>query len=415
VTLQDTVRNAVSYIWKFGDGSADTSTTSYTIDHIYNSVGNYKVTLIAIDSNSCNVSDTALTYIRVGDDRARLALAFAKDGPCESLNYKFDNLSTYNVKPFNDSSFVWDFGDGTLPVRTGSGSVTHPYSNPGAYIVKLMLVDTGYCNSPDEIDTTVRVNPLVKAQFETPPVGCAPYSAVFNNISLAGIKFRWEFGDGTIDTLTTSPTHLYQNPGQFTIKLTAYDEGTCNKISDTSMSIIVSGSPTAEFSYVPVTPVQNKPNIFTNLSTGGITFTWLFGDGDSVVKKSMDTVLHQYNATGTYNACLVATNEYGCSDTVCHPVAADILPLLDVPNAFTPGRFGRNAVISVQGFGIARMSWKIYNRFGQKVYETNDRRGGWDGKFNGQLQPMDVYAYTLDVVYTDGKKTRKTGDITLLK
>jgi gliding motility-associated-like protein len=415
VTLQDTVRNAVSYIWKFGDGSADTSTTSYTIDHIYNSVGNYKVTLIAIDSNSCNVSDTALTYIRVGDDRARLALAFAKDGPCESLNYKFDNLSTYNVKPFNDSSFVWDFGDGTLPVRTGSGSVTHPYSNPGAYIVKLMLVDTGYCNSPDEIDTTVRVNPLVKAQFETPPVGCAPYSAVFNNISLAGIKFRWEFGDGTIDTLTTSPTHLYQDPGQFTIKLTAYDEGTCNKISDTSMSIIVSGSPTAEFSYVPVTPVQNKPNIFTNLSTGGITFTWLFGDGDSVVKKSMDTVLHQYNATGTYNACLVATNEYGCSDTVCHPVAADILPLLDVPNAFTPGRFGRNAVISVQGFGIARMSWKIYNRFGQKVYETNDRRGGWDGKFNGQLQPMDVYAYTLDVVYTDGKKTRKTGDITLLK
>jgi gliding motility-associated-like protein len=129
----------------------------------------------------------------------------------------------------------------------------------------------------------------------------------------------------------------------------------------------------------------------------------------------MDTVSHQYNATGTYQACLVVTNQFGCTDTICKPVDARIVPLLDVPNAFTPGKFGRNSMVKVEGFGIARMTFRIYNRWGQKVFETGNSREGWDGTFKGQLQPMDVYAYTLDVEFTDGTKTQKKGDITLIR
>jgi gliding motility-associated-like protein len=61
------------------------------------------------------------------------------------------------------------------------------------------------------------------------------------------------------------------------------------------------------------------------------------------------------------------------------------------------------------------MSWKIYNRWGQAVFESADNKHGWDGTYKGQPQPMDVYAYTLDVEFTDGTKTRKTGDITLIR
>lgn len=89
--------------------------------------------------------------------------------------------------------------------------------------------------------------------------------------------------------------------------------------------------------------------------------------------------------------------------------------MLDVPNAFTPGQFGINGVIKVTGFGIGKMQWKIYNRWGQLVFSSNSRFEGWDGTFKGALQPMDVYTYTLDVEFTDGKKVRKVGDITLLK
>jgi gliding motility-associated-like protein len=417
VSLEDTVRNAVSYIWSFGDGTPDSATTSFQVLHTYNNTGTYNVRLIAIDTNSCNERDTAFARITVGDNRANLEFDVRKLEPCEALNYRFDNTSSVasGSRPFTDSSFIWDFGDGSIPVYAGLGAITRSYAQPGTYNVKLYLVDGGYCNSPDSLVTQLFVNPLVEARFETPAAGCAPYDAVFTNTSLAGRTFEWNFGDGSPVSNDINPTHTYPDPGTYTITLRAVDSGTCNIVDDTSMTITVSNRPTAEFSFVPVLPEQNRPTIFSNLSTGGVRYKWLFGDGDSVVKTTRDTVLHQYNATGTYNACLITYNEFECTDTVCHEVQADILPLLDVPNAFTPGRFGKNASIRVEGFGIATMIWRIYNRWGQVVYESNNRKSGWDGTYKGQPQPMDVYQYTLDVQFTDGTRKRKTGDITLIR
>ena len=412
--FRDTVLNAKSYIWDFGDGSPPVTTTTAQTNHTYNAIGNYRIRLIAVDSTTCNIRDTAYVNVSVRDDRANLAFNPVKLPPCESLSYRFDNLSTAPpAKPFGATSFTWDFGDGTRVV-SGSGAVTHSYAAAGTYRVKLILNDTGYCNSPDSLTTEIRIAPLVKAQFETPPSGCAPYDAVFNNTSLAGQSFFWDFGDGNTST-QVNPVHTYTNIGTYTIRLRAVDSATCNIVDSTSQTITVHPLPVAEFSYSPVTPVPNTPTIFTNLSTGGIRYVWLFGDGDSTIKTTMDTVKHQYNATGQYNACLIVYNQFGCTDTVCYPVQAEVNPLLDVPNAFTPGRFGTNSTVRVQGFGIARMTWRIYNRWGQRVFEATDYRSGWDGTFKGQPQPMDVYAYTLDVEFTDGTKTRKTGDITLIR
>ena len=92
-----------------------------------------------------------------------------------------------------------------------------------------------------------------------------------------------------------------------------------------------------------------------------------------------------------------------------------IKPLLDVPTAFTPGKFGINSIIKVQSFGVENIHWIIYNRWGQKVFESTSTKAGWYGTFKGNPQPMDVYAYTLDVSFSDGAKLRKTGDITLLR
>ena len=113
---------------------------------------------------------------------------------------------------------------------------------------------------------------------------------------------------------------------------------------------------------------------------------------------------HQYHATGTYNACLIAINAAGCSDTTCQQVSAVITDAVDVPNAFTPQSSDINNKVFVKGFGIAKLQFIIWNRWGQKVFETNDVNIGWDGKFKGVVQPMDVYAYTLNVEFFDGKK-----------
>jgi len=161
--------------------------------------------------------------------------------------------------------------------------------------------------------------------------------------------------------------------------------------------------------------IANKPTVFTNNSIGANQFVWIFGDGDTTLKSNMDTVMHQYEKTGTFTACLVAINQYGCTDTVCMPVETLINPLLDVPNAFTPGRFGQNSIVKVQGFGISSLIFRIYNRWGQLVFESNDPNLGWDGNFRGNPQPMDVYAYTVEATFFDGTRTSKKGDITLIR
>jgi gliding motility-associated-like protein len=209
---------------------------------------------------------------------------------------------------------------------------------------------------------------------------------------------------------------LYATPGTYNVKLIANDSATCNLIDDTTMTIIVADKPTADFSFTPAVPEENTATVFSNSSSAdAIRFIWKFGDGDTLSTTSRSNVSHQYNATGTFDACLIAFNVTGCPDTLCKQVSAIVVPAVDVPNAFTPLSGDINNKVFVRGFGIARMRFIIWNRWGQKVFETNDRNIGWDGKFKGALQPMDVYAYTLDVEFFDGKKASRKGDITLIR
>jgi gliding motility-associated-like protein len=414
VTFRDTIRNAVRYVWNFGDGTPDLKIDSFEVKHTYNAVGDYRVRLIAIDSSTCNIYDTAYTTIKVRDNKANLAMSWKKLDPCDSLGYSFFNNSTAAI-PFKNNSFLWDFGDGTR-VPAGTNSVVHYYKAPGSYRLKLLLVDTSYCNAPGELDTLLNVSPLVQAKIETPSTGCAPYNAIFKYTGLGGAQFYWNFGDGVGTATMMNPTYTFANAGTYVIKLKVVDSATCNKVDSTTTTITVSNRPTSSFTYSPVTPVENTPNFFTNnSSTDAISFLWYFGDGDSLRTTSRQPVEHQYNATDTYTAELIAFNAAGCTDTSTANVQTIVTPRLDLPNAFTPLGPAGGSTVYVRGFAIGKMKFIIYNRWGQKVFETTDRNQGWDGKFRGVVQPMDVYVYTLEVEFTDGTKATKKGDITLLR
>lgn len=425
VVFTDQVRNAEEYIWNFGDGSGDIgplpANTGYTQTHTFNNVGTYRVMLVAIDPASCNVRDTAYINIRVGDLKANLAADFIKLLPCEQFNYQFSNLSTTNpLRPFTDTSFVWSFGDGTPRVIAGLNNVNHTYPGPGTYNAFLVLRDTAYCNYPDSLAIEVRVAANVVASFETPALGCAPYTAEFSNTSVGGATFEWNFGDpasGVDNTSTlTNPTHFYAVPGTYLVTMVANDPNTCNLTDTSRFTIVVYDKPAANFTYIPIPPIVNTPNEFTNLSSANsVKWKWIFGDGDSLVTTSKTNVTHQYNATGTFTACLIAFNPAGCTDTFCLDVDVIIEPALDVPNAFTPNSNDINSVVRPRGFGIAKMKFIIWNRWGQKVYETNNRNEGWNGRVNGVVQPMDVYAYTLEVEFFDKTRATKKGDITLIR
>ncbi|MFT3982001.1 MAG: PKD domain-containing protein [Ferruginibacter sp.] len=412
VHFSDTLRKGKTFYWNFGDGSPQITTTVPDTAHTYTAVGTYLVMLIAEDSSTCNIRDTAYVTITAGNNRANLDFTSLKLPPCQSLTMQYTNTSTATTGSFGPRSFVWDYGDGSAPDTAGlTPPRQHTYPAPGTYIVKLMVIDTAFCNTPDTITKEIRINPLVRAQFETDPLGCAPYTAQFTNTSLAGTDFIWEFGDGNTST-DVHPTHLYANPGVYNVRLIAIDLNTCN-LRDTSayFTIRVEAKPNALFTWGPNPPIANTPVQFTNQSTGANNYAWSFGDGETstVVNPS-----HQYNATGTYNAELIAYTLAGCTDTFNLDVNVIIVPLLDVPNAFTPAQ-ATNNVIYVAGFGIGKMQWRIYNRQGLLVFQSGSSKQGWDGTYKGKLQPMDVYTYTLDAEFTDGKKVRKTGDITLLR
>ncbi len=425
VTFTELVRNAKEYLWDFGDGTPLLgplpASTGYTQTHTFVNVGNYRVMLIAIDPASCNIRDTSYVNIKVGDLKANLDLSFGKIGACTALDYQFNNLSTtLPVRPFTNTSFTWDFGDGSSQVVAGLNSIPHTFPAVGSYNVKLFLNDSAYCNNPEILDTVVSVAANVEARFETLPVGCAPYTEIFKNTSVGGQSFQWDFGDpssGADNTSTLSnPTHLYASPGTYTIRMVANDPNTCNKTDDTTVTIIVYDKPTANFSYTPIVPVENTPNIFTNLSSANaVRFKWLFGDGDTLATTSRSNVEHQYNSTNKFTVLLVAFNNVGCTDTARQDVTTIVVPALDVPNAFTPNSNDVNSIVFVRGFGIAKMRFTIWNRWGQKVFETANRNEGWDGRVKGTVQPMDVYAYTLEVEFFDGAKTTRKGDITLIR
>lgn len=413
VNFTDLVQNAVTYDWQFADGTPDQTTTAPAgITHTFTTPGTYRVRMIAVDLNSCNLRDTSYINIRVRGDSAILGFTASKLPPCENLAYQFVNNSVPPPgKPFTNNSFVWDFGDNSPLVTSGTQTQTHTYANSGSYTIKMLLRDTNYCNAPDTIIQVISLSTNVKAQFTVDP-GCSPYNAQFTNTSLAGATWEWNFGDGSPINTDREPTHVYLNPGSYNVVLVANDPATCNFTDTFRFTLVVNPTPTAGFTFFPNTPQENVPTQFTNTSLGANSYEWDFADGE---KSTEVNPLHQFNQTGTYSVCLTARHLSGCTDTICIDVPARVLPLLDIPNAFSPNGDGKNDKVYVRGFGIKRMIWRIYNRFGQVVFEATNNRDGWDGKYKGVLQPMDAYGYTLDAEFVDGQKLRKTGDITLIR
>ncbi|MEI6265300.1 MAG: PKD domain-containing protein [Sphingobacteriia bacterium] len=418
VKFTDVVAKAKLYRWDFGDGTAEQRTTIPTISHPYTSSGSYKVRLISIDSTTCNIADTSFVYIRTGIHKAINSFTANLQQPCADQTFEFNNSASLptGAPAFTASSFMWNFGDGKTQAA-GYNTVLHRYTNPGNYEVQLILQDTNYCNAPDTIRANIIVPSVIKAAFNYgASAACTPVTIGFtNNSTGANNSYRWNFGDGNSST-QMNPSYRYSTPGTYTVQLIATDNNSCNKADTTTQTITLASSAQAVYSYSPQPPQPNTPIVFNNQSMNASSYKWLYGDGDSLVSTA-SVVKHIYNSTGNFNACLIAyNNNAGClPDTACQTIKAFVTPLANLPNAFSPNGDGNNDILYIRGYGIAKMQWRIYNRWGNLVYESASPTAGWDGKYKGTLQAQGVYTYSLDIVFSSGEKLSKTGDITLLR
>ena len=413
VDFADTLGNGKTFRWDFGDGSSEVTTTDPSTSYVYRTAGKFRVRLISEDPTKCIPRDTSFLMMDIRNDPAVIRFENEKQPPCEALTYVFKNRSSGGVRPFTSTSFVWDFGDGSTRVVAGTQDVTHTFPAAGTYNVRLLLQDPAFCNENDFATVSLNISPRVKADFEVEDSVCAPFTAQFLNNSSGGVTFTWTFSEGGRFVGATPPDRNYTIPGTYTVKLVAEDPNTCNLRDSLTKTIEVGTKPTAAFTFNPPNPgVANTPTRFTNLSTNATRYLWNFGDGDT---STLVNPVHQFDSTAQNNTCLVALNAFGCSDVVCQIVESVVEPLLDVPKAFSPNMDGKNDILYVRGYGIIRMEFRIYNRWGQMVFRSTNPSTGWDGMFEGRIQPMDAYAYTLEAEFSNGQKLSRKGDITLLR
>ncbi|MDB5284478.1 MAG: cell surface protein, partial [Bacteroidota bacterium] len=208
-----------------------------------------------------------------------------------------------------------------------------------------------------------------------------------------------------------SPSHLYTIAGTYDVRLVIVDTTTCN-VSDTASHIVeIYKMPIAGFLFTTDTFKYEIPVQFTSNSIYYTQLAWSFGDGAT---SDETNPLHTYESIGPKDICIIASNPT-CADTMCKNIFIEFIPLIGVPNAFSPNGDGINDVIKVEGRGIVEMVFRIFNRWGEKVFETNDVNQGWNGIYKGDLQEMDVFTYTVEATLINGQVVPLKGNITLLR
>ncbi|MCC7017836.1 MAG: gliding motility-associated C-terminal domain-containing protein, partial [Rhodospirillales bacterium] len=117
--------------------------------------------------------------------------------------------------------------------------------------------------------------------------------------------------------------------------------------------------------------------------------------------------------SGTYR--IRAVNNFGCiaEDEVYVEVTTNYN--IYIPNIFTPNEDGLNDVFIVYGTGLTKFEMTVFDRWGEKLFVSNDQLKGWDGVYKGKLSKNDAYPYVIQYTSLDGKKHTKTGHVTLLK
>jgi gliding motility-associated-like protein len=119
--------------------------------------------------------------------------------------------------------------------------------------------------------------------------------------------------------------------------------------------------------------------------------------------------------TDTTEYCVTAFTVNGCSDTACVQVVVLRACEVFVPNAFSPNASGRNDQQCVYGDCISSMVFRIYDRLGNRVFETTDAKICWDGLHNGEPLNPGVFVYVLNATLTSGETVERQGNITLVR
>ncbi len=377
---------AFSYHWDFGDPTTNADTSNYSSPSwTYADTGSYTVTLIINQFAAC--ADTATMTVKI---QGRIQPFFIPPSPkcMYEINEGFVVGGTYPIQ----SSFSWEFGPKATPSNVGKkdpGKII--FSAGGLYPITLTISKN---NCVKKYTDTLRVHLKPKANYElNSPVLCQFQPVQFINLSYPDtMNYLWVFGDETTSK-DKNPIHTYKKEGSYIPKLFVSTDKGCKDSLAVPLKLEIHKLPTAGFDVTPKdTSVFYSTISVTDLSINKKQCQLFWGDGTP--EADCDKA-HLYTTPGTYQITQIVDNE-GCLDTAYAEVIVRPEFVFWLPNAFTPGEAdGLNDVFKPTLFGVHQYRFMIFDRWGQKIFETTNPSEGWNGFLKGRLCEADVYVYKI--------------------
>ena len=361
----------LSWHWYFGDGT-DTIILAPGpghVSHIYDAPGVYTVSLAIENSNTCEDSISYALNVIQGPQAD-----FEHSGDiCQGGTVQFTDLS----QGFGSliQGWLWHFGDPQSGANNTSTlqNPTHVYSQSGTYYVSLQVSSNTGCTHT-VVDTVVISPPPPLDFYTNPDTNCFQQLTYFftdpavTNIAEV-VSYGWNFGDPASGINNTSdlqnPVHLYTAAGVYTVTLSIVNIDGCE---NTRVHLVeVNAPPVADFAYEQ--GCLGDSTLFTDMSisaSASIT-AWLWDFGDPASGANTSTLQHPghvFSALGTYNVQLIATDYFGCADTIVKTMVVDYAPT----SAFTynqpcdpPGLiyFNDSSYVQTGASPIVEWLWEI--------------------------------------------------------
>ena len=412
-SLLNNSAGASEFTWDFGDGNVSNSFNGHN-EYINPGIENqsYEVQMIARSIYGC--SDTTYTSVTV----YRRPTPEFTVSPKE-MQMPESTINLVNNTQGNNWDYRWLFGDNNSSTLKDPG--THTYGTSGEYEVWLK-VDGANCS--DSLRQFVTVYPTLPAIDYGPNAeGCPPLEVNFYNNTIDAHTYFWDFGDGNVSS-EKEPVHTYHTSGRYKVKLTV--EGPGGLAEAEHVEIYVYDTPMADFEVRPPKIKIPETVSFINKSEGATSYLWNFGDGNTSTEHS---VQYAYKNKGIYDVRLMVTNDLGCTDehVIREAVIADEAGNISFPNAFTPNPAGSSGGHYTPGSpdnfvfypfvheGIVEYQLRIYTRWGELIFESNDIDIGWDGYHMDKICATGVYIWKVRCKYSNGNIEIKTGDVTLFR
>jgi gliding motility-associated-like protein len=397
-TIQDTAE-VYNYVWDFGDGN--TVSNQSPVSHTYTFVppGGQTIAKLIVSSvnGACPVQSEQPIFIH------EVVAAFIRNNGGDTAicfqPYGFTNQS------LNSDSYFWQFGDGTT--FTGANPPVHVYPEPGTYTVSLGVANAQLgCN--DTMIRQVILHPLpeVTAIGDTICEGDMADLRITDIIS--GADYLWSgpsaVGNPAQPNTTTQPVLT----GLFTVGVT--DSNGC---TDTDEATVVVINPPVISDWDTSIVIGDIINLPFNADPNFYIISWTPSEGLSCD----DCPLPSLQPLVDVEYQLQVSDILGCFTSEA-TFKVEIKPetFIKLPTTFSPNGDGVNDVIYVEGWGIKElMEFQIFNRWGEMMFESNDKAIGWDGYYKGTLQNNDVYAFKVRALTWRDETQTLEGYINLMR